>query len=123
MAWQMQTSTGNDGVKQFFKVDGDEMCRISASVAVHLDGTWTAYMLATEIPSSNQLLEQSPQPITETSSLQALICTIDRASLCPGNSDEKYVSVCKKRKGEKICGERGFGETIGYLDTRETQGT
>ncbi len=54
--------------------------------------------------------------------LQEIIFAVDRATLCPGNPEEKYVSVCRRRKDGEICGERGFGQTIGYIDVRYLHG-
>lgn len=53
--------------------------------------------------------------------LKQLISILDSATLCPGNIDARYIEVCKRRKNEKICGERDFGEPVGYLDIVNSQ--
>ena len=98
------------------------MCQVSSSVALHQDGTWTAFFLGQKIPTNNAVLSRLPHNITSSYALQELVVAVDRAALCPGNPEDNIVSVCKRRKDGKIRGERGFGETIGYVDERDSQG-
>ena len=106
---------------QFFKVSGEDKCSIAASVVLHTDGTWSAFMKEHKIPPDHHLLAEFPIHLLESGVLGELIATIDGAFFCPGNSDEKYVALCRRRGG-KIHGERGYGEVIGHIDTSSISG-
>lgn len=115
----------SDYVTQYIKIEEErigEMCQISASIAVHQDGTWTVFLLSQKIPANNLVLSKFSKNIISTDILQELIFTVDEAALCPGNPEEKFVSVCKIKKDEQMSGERGFGQTIGYIDGRDSHG-
>ena len=120
--WQVHAGS-EDGI-QYAKLQekSSEMCQVSASVALLQDGTWTAFFQGQKIPANNAILSRFPHNITSSCALQELIVAVDSAALCPGNPEDNIVSVCKKRSDEKIRGERGFGQTIGYVDDRDSQG-
>ncbi len=117
--WQVHAT--DDKSMQYIKINPriGEMCQVSSSVALHQNGTWTAFFMGEKIPPSNAVLATFPQNITP-STLQSLILSIDNAVLCPGNPDEDFVSVCKGKKDGKMSGERGFGQTIAFIDDRES---
>ena len=118
--WQ---SHGTGDTTQYIKIDDmrdDEMCQVSSSIVVHQDGTWVVFFRGQRVPSSNALLAKVPQCITSASPLQSLFLAVDNAVFCPGNPDDKFVSVCRGRKEEKMCGDRGFGQTIGFIDHKNS---
>ncbi len=121
--WIIHASSNQD--TKYLKIDEGRsggMCQVSSSVTLHQDGTWTVFFLGQIIAVNNSVLTKFPECITLTPTLQEIIFAVDRATLCPGNPEEKYVSVCKRRKDGEICGERGFGQTIGYIDVRDLHG-
>ena len=112
--WQVHaTDEGTQYIKMEHRLG--EMCCVSSSVALHEDGTWTTFFTGKKIPPSNELLTTFPLKITP-SALQSLILSIDNAVLCPGNPDAEYVSICRGRKDGKMSGDRGFGQTIAFID-------
>ena len=120
--WQTHVS---DDITHFVKIDSgkkEEMCQVSTSLSIHLDGTWSVFFVGHKIPKTNMSLGKFPNNITSIDVINQLIFVLNHASLCPGNSEEKYIDVCKRRKDEKISGERGFGETVGYIDVRNSHG-
>ena len=116
--WQAHTT---DDRTQYIKIGPSigEMCQVSSSIAIHQDGTWISFFMGKEILPSNELLTIFPQIITP-STLQSLIVAIDNAFLCPGNPDKNLIGICKGRKDEKMSGNRGFGQTIAFIDDRDS---
>ena len=113
----------DDGNTQYVKINtmnSDKMCQVSCSIAINQDCTWKVYFMGQKIPTSNAILSRFPQNITASTTLQALVLAVDTAFFCPGNPEEKYIGACKGRKGEKMSGDRGFGQTIGFIDDRNS---
>ena len=104
--WQTHVS---DDITHFVKIDSgkkEEMCQVSTSLSIHLDGTWSVFFVGHKIPKTNMSLGKFPNNITSIDVINQLIFVLNHASLCLGNSEEKYIDVCKRRKDEKISGER-----------------
>lgn len=101
---------------------GDEMSHITSTIHIAENGSYTVFFHGHKISATNVILSALPMHIHSTAILQNIISAIDEAVLCPGNPDEKFVDVCKRRPNAQICGERGTGNIVGYLDKRNTQG-
>ena len=87
----------------------------TASVTVSSDGTWNAYFNSKRIPVTCSILSKYPPKITSQTMLLEVITEIDRAFLCPGNPDNAFVDIYKRKDGI-VKGNRGSGETIAFVD-------
>ena len=63
---------------------------------------------------SSEVLAKFPEYLPPDRYIE-LVCAVDEAALCPGNPEERYVNICKK-KGGMIRGERGHGDVVAYID-------
>ena len=109
--WQKLSET------QYCKVEegSNGLGEVTASVIIDSDRTWNAYVGDKKVPDTCTVLAKfRSSPLTEDK-LTDVIKAIDSASLCPGNPDEKFVSVCKD-KGGAVRGARGNGDIIASID-------
>lgn len=70
-----------------------------------------------EIPSTRRVLNVLPPIIHSPEDVSRIVNVVDSASLCPGNPDSQFASLCEKRGGS-IRGNRGSGEEMTYFDNR-----
>ena len=88
---------------------------VTASVIIDADHTWNVYVGEKKVPDTCGVLARFQSPLTDEK-LSDMIKAIDNADLCPGNPDEKFISVVKD-KGEIIVrGARGTGDVIASID-------
>lgn len=88
---------------------------MTKSVVLKPDGSWSVYVGKREVPKACNILSQFSSPLLSNSELLSLIKYIDRATICPGNPEEKFVTICQMRGGS-IKGARGNGDTIAFVD-------
>ena len=100
----------------------NEMSHIASTINIAENGSFTVFFNGQMISATNSILSALPKHICSTATLQEIISAIDKAVLCPGNPEENFVDVCKRRPNAQICGERGIGDIVGYLDKRNAQG-
>lgn len=122
--WQVRAATTHNSTEYFRIQDGttNDMCHVVSSVTIHQNGTWKVLFQGQQIPSANPVISKFPNQITLSDTLLDLILSVNGVFLCPGNSEDRLVKVCKRRKDEKMSGDRGFGQTIGYVDHSNIQG-
>lgn len=117
--WQLVVATNNDVSCQYCKVGVDGisgLCMVTASVTVSSDSTWNAYFNGKRIPVTCNILSKYPPKITSQGMLSEVIAELDRAVLCPGNPDNAFVDIYKKKDG-MVKGNRGSGETVAFVDS------
>ena len=117
--WQFIVATNNDVSCQYCKVGVDDtsgLCMVTASITVSSDSTWNAYFNGKRIPVTCSILSKYPPKITSQRMLSEVIAKLDRAVLCPGNPDNAFVDIYKKKDGI-VKGNRGSGETIAFVDS------
>ncbi len=102
---------------QYCKVERTEsgVHRVTSSVIVHCDKSWDVFYCDRKVPTFNTLLASFPDHIGSSEVATQLLTKVDRAVLCPGNPEEKFVDLCSKRGGE-VKGERGHGAVIACID-------
>ena len=104
--WQLAIANGD--TSQYYKLGADAisgLCMVTASVAVNSDGTWNAYFNSKKIPVTCSILSEFPPKVTSQRRLSEIIAVLDRAVLCPGNSEEVFVDIYRK-KGGMVKGNR-----------------
>ena len=87
---------------------------VTASVIIDADYTWNVYVGEKKVPDTCGVLARFQSPLTDDK-LSDMIKAIDNADLCPGNPDEKFISVVRD-KGEIVRGARGTGDVIASID-------
>ena len=89
---------------------------MTRSLIVDSDHTWIAYVGSKKIPETCSVLSQFSPPtcISTSDDLLRLIKVIDEATLCPGNPDEKFITICQARGG-KLKGAGGAGD-VAFID-------
>ena len=60
-------------------------------------------------------LMRFPLLLTSSSQVKEMLTCLNQAVLCPGNPDDDFVALCRKRGGV-LRGERGHGDVIASLD-------
>lgn len=94
----------------------NRQCEVTRSLIVDSDHTWIAYVGSKKIPETCSVLSQFSPPtcISTSDDLLRLIKVIDEATLCPGNPDEKFITICQARGG-KLKGAGGAGD-VAFID-------
>ena len=90
---------------------------ITRTLSVRNDLTWQVISHGHVVPSSNQSLSKHPK-LLNPSDCKNILCEVDQLHACPGNPDADFVEMCEKRGGV-IKGDRGHGEVVAYLDTKQ----
>ena len=104
---------------QLYRLDVDEnaVLQVQLLVTVKSDLSWKVTVNSREIPVTCQILKDLPPTIQSPEDVSRIVNLVDSASLCPGNPDSQFVSLCEKRGGS-IRGDRGSGEEVAYIDNR-----
>lgn len=103
---------------QYYRIEKAEngVCGVTLSVIIHGDNSWKVFARNREVPATNSLLRRFPDGILPSSgNAMQLVHAVHKAVICPGNPEEKFVSMCEK-KGGKMKGERGHGDTVAFID-------
>lgn len=103
---------------QYYRIEKAEngLCSVTVSVIIHCNNSWKVFVHNREVPATNSILSTFPDSILPSSdTAMQLVHAVHRAALCPGNPEEKFVSMCKS-KGGKMKGERGHGDTVSFID-------
>ena len=109
-----------DGSDMLEYVKVEKVCgssSITRTVSVRNDLTWQVTSQGHVVPSGNQSLSKHPH-LLNPSDCKNILCEVDQLHACPGNPDTDYVEMCEKRGGV-IKGDRGRGEVVAYLDTKQ----
>lgn len=99
------------------------MCAIVASITIHQDNTWKVFFHGREIPHTNFLLSRFPVQISSPDTVTTMIDVVNRANICPGNPEKKFVDFCQEKRGGEIRGERGLGPVVAFVDKTTVTGT
>lgn len=115
--WQRMSTAENT---QYFKVEisPSAQCEVTRSVVVYPDHTWSVYAHGKKVPSDSHLLCRFSSPLSNTTDRVRLIEEVDKATLCPGNPEEKFIAIGQLRGGE-IKGARGSGATVAFIDSTQ----
>ena len=114
--WQKVASTENI---QYCKVESGgyaDVCRVTRSVTLNPDHTWSVFIGGKKVPETCSILTRFSSSVTSDIVLSKLIKGIDEAVCCPGNPEEKFVTVCQMRGGS-IKGTRGAGDRVAFIDS------
>ena len=111
---EMSTSTNT----QYFKLENttSEMCQVTASLILNSEQSFSVYVCGKKVPESSSLLMKFPSLMSSSKDLFDIITAVDRAVRCPGNHEERFVTLCQQRGGE-MKGGRGNRDVIAYIDT------
>lgn len=83
------------------KVEGRHNCgsEVTRCITVESDFTWKVYAHGREIdPRSCSAINHISDKL-DSMSLQLLVDTVDRCTVCPGNCEHQFVSLLEERKG------------------------
>ena len=101
----------------YCKMEGDSngVFQITKSIVIDSTRTWSVYFGDKRIQNTCKVLSRFRSSVDTDKDLAELIRCVDRAVLCPGNPEEKFVTACKLKGGE-MKGARGLGDTVAYVD-------
>ena len=68
-------------------------------LTIHNDLTWKLHTASHSVSLESPVLCQQPSHLTPDSA-QSLIALIDSSSICIGNSQQKFIELARKRKGQ-----------------------
>lgn len=76
--------------------------KVSRSLSVELDGTWTIHVHGIKMQNNNALFSNFPKKLSlgKDSEIQTIINVLSEASVCPGHPDENYIDFvesCPKK--------------------------
>ena len=63
------------------------------------DLTWEVYLADHTVPHQCAILSHFPPSINNETSLLNLLGAVSSASICQGNSEERYITMARIRKG------------------------
>ncbi len=112
--WQVHAD-GDTTMKYFKIIHGAVVSQVGLSVIIHLDGSWDVFTGETKVNPAGSALSRIPSCMPSADVALDLIHAVDSTPICLGNPEEKFIDVCKS-KGGSIKGERGFGQSVEYLD-------
>ena len=84
------------------------------SIVVEPDLSWKVYFHGAELTADCSVLQHIPSKLN-TSSLQALVSSVDQSNACAGHPDQHFVAMLDARKGEVKAAD---GTCSAYLDKR-----
>lgn len=99
------------------KSDASGVRCVAGSVVVSCDMSWSVHFHGVMVLAACKVLANFPLVIAALSVVMKLVQCVDQAVICPGCSDEEFVTLCQKRGGT-IKGQRGYGETVVFVDER-----
>ena len=94
------------------------LVQVTMSLLVETDFNLTVFAARKRVPESSNVLTFH---CSNEQDVVAAIEAINKATLCPGNPDEKFVSLCKK-KGGSIRGEKGTGDAVAVVEDIAVEG-
>jgi hypothetical protein len=114
-----QEFPGN-GVLQWsrMEIDRNRVLQSAASVLLTHDLSWSVHINRKKVPATCKLLVEFPAMISSPSIVSNLLYCIHNAAVCPGNTDDDFITLCEKRGGTMKKG----GDTIAYLDNTSLNG-
>ncbi len=80
------------------------------------DLSWQVFFNTKQLPTTCRLLRNIPSTVDSPAAVMKLLNVVETATPCPGNPDTHFISLVEKRGGS-IRGERGYGNTVAYVDT------
>ena len=84
----------------------------SISLLLARDLSWNVYVFQKKFPTTCAHISSFSSTLTSPVTIATLISSLHSASLCPGNPDDHFVSICEKR-GEEL---KKGNETTAYVD-------
>ena len=90
----------------------------TTSVLLSHDLSWSVHIYGKKVPATCKLLASFPSLISSPTIISGLLNCIHYAAICPGNPDERFVTLCEKRGGTIKKG----GDVIAYLDNSSLVG-
>lgn len=98
--------------RQYCKVERgvDGVRRITDSIVFYRDNSWKVYAFGKKVPASSEVLTQFPDCLPSEGHAK-LVHAVHKAVLCPGNPEDKFVSVCKQKGSD-----RGHGQVVANID-------
>ena len=93
--------------------------QVTMSLVIEPDRSVSAFVAGKKVPSSSNVL--TCLHCSNEHEVLGAIKAIDNAVLCPGNPEEKFVSVCRKRGGS-VRGQRGSGDVIAVVEDVVVEG-
>ena len=111
---------------QYCKIERTELgvLKVVMSVVIQMDTTWSIFIFDKEVPNTCRIFDDFPDHLPLQRQIE-LVETVHKAAVCPGNPEDRFVSLCKRRGGE-VRGERGRGSAVAYIDNNvviDSQGT
>ena len=107
---------GNESI-DFCKLEkgSDGRHHVAFNVTIQSNLSWSVAYKGKEIPTACEVLDDFPLHLSSQRKVQEILAHLDQVLPCPGNPDEDFVALCKKRGGV-MRGERGHGDVIASLD-------
>ena len=99
----MKHTRGTDGTR-----------KVTTFVTIRSDLTWQVKSHEHAVSYTSKSLANIP-PVLNPSNAMNLLKDIDCLTLCPGNPDPEFVSLCHKRGGT-IKGQKGHGDVVAFVD-------
>lgn len=84
---------GGEGKTVFSNITADTGISITKSVVVNTENEWYVEVKGNRVPAQSPSLEGAPPHIHSTADITSLLQHIDSCNICPGNPDEKYITV------------------------------
>ena len=91
------------------------MCYVSKSIAIRTDLSWSILVQGQKVPTTCKFLAHFPPALALSDQASKMVETLNRAFICPGNPDQEFVNVCRKRGGT-IKGQRENGDMVAFID-------
>ena len=114
--WQVHA---DESSTEYYKIMHDTTIQVGPSVIIRQDYSWDVFLYKRKISQTSPALSRFPPLLTSSDTVIDLIHSVDELTICPGNPEETFINVCKK-KGGSVKGKRGFGPTVGYIDNTQT---
>ena len=110
------TCVGHSSVEycQLMK-DVNGMPQVSKRVRVYNNYSWSVLVQDHKVDDSCDVLSHFPQTFETSNQISMVVKSVDRAFICPGNPDQRFVDVCQS-KGGTISGQSGNGDTVAFID-------
>lgn len=88
---------------------------MTSCVTLIAQNLWSVFVDDKKVPASNPILARFPHQLPCSSIISDLLHAVHNSIKCPGNQEEKFVSLCNKRGGV-MRGERGHGDVVASID-------
>ena len=106
--------SAGDSVLQWSRMEIDQsgVRQPTLSLILLHDLSWSVHIYGKKVPATCKLTAEFSSTISSPTIISSLLRCIHHAAICPGNSDERFVTLCEKRGGAM----KKEGDVIAYLD-------